>query len=422
MIERRRGAFPVAVLIAAVSGGLVASSAASAASAVSAAAGSAVLSDADIAAMSMAEQNQLLDPLRRVASALTIATKSAARDTFAGIAIDGGHQVVNLYVTNIVAGRALAASVVAEPDVQYVRVLPAKFTQDASIAAANRLMKSDRAAAIAGLALAPDGNGLVATIDSDFSPTSTGSRAPDMSAAALSAVAGVDTATTAGHRMRPASRQNDQSPFKAGSPMYNGGAVCTMGFSARGSSGDAYIFTASHCGHSGTFMTGVGPRSNSVTVGTIGSYNTTLDAAAVKIAPGKSSIGRLWYGSSVGSVTNVLSMSTNAVGDYVCQDGWTSAVATGHGVCNIKIDKQIVQQPWSDSYGNHVLNGWSAQKIGGDQIAARGGDSGALVYVGDTTGVSARGIVSLAGGSGMGFSDGFGIQNYFNMTLAPTCC
>ena len=234
-------------------------------------------------------------------------------------------------------------------------------------------------------------------------------------------VAGVAVVTEPAVQFSDMSRRRDEAPWIAGAALSGPSTPaslvydCTSGLPVRRNGDDrSFLITAAHCFKDGvnvyTGWEGGGRNS----VGRVAARYNEWDAILVDTSSTGTTVGKEWDGPP--DTTRFFSISGNAYshkGDLVCQDGYTSGI-----VCGIQVKDE--DNRWTGSNGvDH--RGVQGIKVDGG-TAARGGDSGALVFHLDGNTRQARGIVS-AGTTGAGndirWTETVDILNSFPAHVAP---
>ncbi|MFK4084758.1 hypothetical protein ACI2LF_11650 [Kribbella sp. NPDC020789] len=201
---------------------------------------------------------------------------------------------------------------------------------------------------------------------------------------------GVPVRVVAEEPLKPASRNDDWSPWIGGARLWNqsAGAICTTGFGVKDAQGRPYILTAGHCGQPGQqFADGQGEY-----IGNMTAKNADHDVALI---PTNAVDFQLYVGNSTDNlVQNVPYWGHVYVGQFLCQSGQTSAAELGGPVCNIKV--LFFYNDREDLVEGEQMDG---------QPAARGGDSGGPVYSRGDAGLIANGTTTRTAGARIGFQD-----------------
>ncbi|MDX2565416.1 hypothetical protein PV371_38460 [Streptomyces sp. TX20-6-3] len=182
---------------------------------------------------------------------------------------------------------------------------------------------------------------------------------------------------------KPASdRQNDSSPYKGGSAWYSGGQ-CSTGFSVTVGV-KSMMLSAAHCSVQGG-MVRFGSLDDPI-VGKVAAMAPSLDLALLDV-PSTPRIYRHMVDSPWSSP--VRATAGTHVGDIVCTGGSRSGEN-----CNLKVWAVEISEGELD----HMV---AAYHVDGKTAVARG-DSGGPVFTpcagSDCSGVTAKGIISQAGG------------------------
>ncbi|MFD7985395.1 trypsin-like serine protease [Kitasatospora indigofera] len=293
------------------------------------------------------------------------------------------------------------------------------------------------------VAVLPDGSGLSVTYNSPTSQStqSVKAKAHTIAQQRITDASPVDFATRAQAlvgvpvQAAPAPemedtywRGDDSSPFWAGAQLITpSNAFCSSGFGGSHAGGNV-VLTASHCGTSGTFITG----SNSVE-GWAGDYSLDYDTTFVNL---NGSAGTQFYDGAWndpnGYHKHIASWGLNRVGDYVCTSGAMSGVHCGLQVKYAGVDASIggitrhnvVQALRTDSYAIASAQGDSGGPVVaspdssyGNDMQARGLISGSYgeVVVCPTWGVGTAGQTTCF--SGVSYIGMSAIVNTLGFTL-----
>jgi hypothetical protein len=398
-----------------------------------------VLTEAQIAAMSPRDQAGRLDPLRAVAAAVGTAGRGPVADVWGNLEIDGGHERVKVYITDVTqAARVTKAALAADPkiDASLISYLPAKATHRDLDAATQRVVGMADADQLPYkvdmVGPASDASGLEVKVDD----TAAARTAFTQRSAALS---GKDTATelgvplvfTPGHPLIPKAwtdtKWHDASPFIGGDAITRNGAGhgCTAGLPAvRKSDHHPIMVTAAHCFPVGSKIYTMGGKPGSYGNGLLGNYVGTVtasypgwDAETVDGADNNADV------SDTTTWDRMTSVAYSYKGDYVCHDGQRSFYMGHPTPCGINVtNADMVCGPklGCPGLGYNVRGVWG--EAGG--WGAAGGDSGATMFVYKTGGtVEARGILSdgdaADGAPGVFWSEAPDIFNYYGLMLNP---
>ncbi|MEY9858429.1 hypothetical protein ABH935_004044 [Catenulispora sp. GAS73] len=444
-IAVRFGALAAGLLTAAVAipGGAQAASTSTSASMASAATGTTaaatVLTDAQVAALGPDAQAARLAPLRAVANAVGAVGRGSAADVYGNLAIDAGHDVVTVYVTDTAqAARVLAAARAVDPtiDGSLIRFQKAAATHAALDAAAQRVV----ALADAGklpvhvdlVGPAADASGLELDVDDPAAaPAALRSRAASTTNLATSL--GVPLVYRQGHALQAKSWANskwdDSSPFIGGDAITGGGTGhgCTAGLPAvRKSDNHPIMVTAAHCFGVGTKIYTRAGTPGDYANGLTGNYVGTVTARVQE-----------WDAETIDGANNnadesdtttwlrLTSFAYSYNGDYVCHDGQRSYFMGHPTPCGIKVTDQDMY--CGPSTGCPGLS-YTARGVWGDAVnngwGAAGGDSGATMFAVESGGVrQARGLLSDGtpgdGTPGVFWTEATDIFNYYGLTLNP---
>ncbi|MEY9969593.1 hypothetical protein ABIA33_007682 [Streptacidiphilus sp. MAP12-16] len=408
----------------------------------------AVLTDVQVAALSPAAQAALLAPLRAVGYALTDAGQSRAGSRiYANVAIDAGHHLVNLYVTDTSkAGSLIRAAKKAAPsiDTSLIRVHKAAYTLQELHAARQNFVNQSHSFEVYAVGPAVDGSGLLVEV-ADPKTTSHNARV-SQSVTGSSATSSVKIIFEHGVRRTSkvlhvagaaknsaipmstswaAVKWHDSAPFIGGDVITpDGHSYCTTGLPAvRTSDNHPIMITAAHCFGVGTQVyTGGGSTwgwGNGLTgnwVGKVTSRNQTWDAETLDGANNNAdeSDNESWK--------PLTSVKYSLVGDPVCQSGARSAYF-GHGTpCGIKVTNQDLWFP-VDGYNSRGVEGVDVNGWGSVQ-----GDSGGIVFAitDSSNNRQARGVISAGGADGtadqarVDWTEAIDIFNAYGLKLNPT--
>ncbi|MBS2554241.1 hypothetical protein KGQ19_46045 [Catenulispora sp. NL8] len=397
---------------------------------------SAVLTDAQVAALSPDAQAVRLGPLRAVANAVGAAGRGVAADVYGNLAIDAGQNVVTVYLTDTgQAARVSAAARAVDPtiDTSLIRFQKAAATHAALDTAAQRVV----ALADAGklpmhvdlVGPAADASGLQLDVDDPaaapaaFGPSTTN----------LAASLGVPIVYRQGRSLQAKAWANtkwdDSSPFIGGDALTAGGTGhgCTAGLPAiRKSDKHPIMVTAAHCFGVGTKIYTHAGTPGDYANGLKGDYVGTVTARVQE-----------WDAETVDGANNnadesdttgwmrLTSFAYSYNGDYVCHDGQRSYFMGHPTPCDIKVTDQDMY--CGPSTGCPGLS-YTARGVWGDAVdngwGAAGGDSGATMFAVEPGGVrQARGLLSDGtpgdGTPGVFWTEATDIFNYYGLTLNP---
>jgi hypothetical protein len=406
----------------------------------------AVLTDAQVAALSPDAQAARLAPLRAVANAVGAAGRGAAADVYGNLAIDAAQDVVTVYLTDPAqAPRVLAAARAADPkiDASLIRFQKAAATHAALDAAARRVI----ALADAGklpvhvdlVGPAADASGLQLDVDDPAAaPAALRGPVPAVAGAAaapdLAASLGVPLVFRQGQALQAKSWANvkweDSSPFIGGDAITGSGSGhgCTAGLPAvRKSDHHPIMVTAAHCFGVGTKVYTRAGTPGDYSNGLTGNYVGTVTARVQE-----------WDAETIDGANNnadesdttgwlpLTSFAYSYNGDYVCHDGQRSYFMGHPTPCNIKVTNQDMY--CGPTTGCPGLS-YTARGVWGDAVnngwGAAGGDSGATMFAVEPGGVrQARGLLSDGtpgdGTPGVFWTEATDIFNYYGLTLNPT--
>lgn len=261
---------------------------------------------------------------------------------------------------------------------------------------------TEPAAAWNSIAALPDGSGLFIAYNSPTSQPApsakaqahtigpqriTSASAADFATRAQ-ALAGVPVQAAAAPESEDTySRGDDSSPFWAGAQLFTpNGLFCSSGF-AGSQGGDAgVILTASHCGTSGTFTTGMGNIE-----GWAGDSSLDYDTTFVHL---NGNAGNQFYDGAWndpnGYHKHVASWGLNHAGDYVCTSGAMSGVH-----CNILVKYAGVDAIIGGITRHNVVH--AMQTNSWDMGSAQGDSGGPVIASPDGSygnDMQARGLIS----------------------------
>jgi hypothetical protein len=368
-----------------------------------------------IAAMTQADQSAYLGPLRAAADGLEDAGRSVDPATFAGVTLNGPDRTVDLYLTDVRRADSFTAAAHAHKsfDGSIVRIHSAPYSHAQLSAARVKILVAGPSFsfAINQIALAVDGTGLEVGV-AGFDGTKLGSAQESAAGDQMRTAAGVPVTVTYALPATNTSRAADGSPYYAGGfiEIHNSNGNyedCSTGLAGHNNNGSYYV-TAAHCGHTGDNVY----NGDGAIEGRVIDYNTTYDAALVDARAAQLEFdGGQWdY-----NIYGYYGAAYSHIGDYVCQDGWTSGI-----VCSIHVTRVGVwtshsggNYPWTTSYGA------MGQNDNGGAVT-QPGDSGALVFacVNGCSSRQARGLVlGTTNGSDLFFTEAPDILNTFGLTM-----
>jgi hypothetical protein len=401
--------------------------------------------------MAPAAQGALLDPLRAIAGALSDVGKGRGADVFTSVAIDGNHDVVNLYLSAPArAGGFVAAAKSANPSINttLIRVHKAAYALTTMDRAIKVYLAAPHPYSVYAVSAAPDGSGLIIEVNNTAAAVKADNGAPpnttvgnqftaapkgaaksyrSPAAGAASTVRRSFSKGSARHTKSAAWNEvkwHDSSPFIGGDVLTTGSGHCTAGLPAvRKSDGRPVMVTASHCfGVGARVYTAAGAIwnwSNGLIgnyVGTVTARNLNWDAELLVGANNNADE------SDVNTWIPLTSVRYSYAGDWVCQSGARSA-SLGHSTpCGIKVTKPDLWFPIAGHYsrgveGVDVVHGWGSVN----------GDSGATVWAATANPYArqARGIVSSGGLDGtkdqrrVDWTEAVDIFNAYGLKLNP---
>ena len=370
----------------------------------SASPGPALLTDAQVAALSPVAQAALLAPLRSAAAALDAVGRRDRPDVYAGVALDAPEGRTDLYLTDPAAAPALVALAQrTDPGLGLasVTVHPAAHTQVALEAASRAVMQRTEPYAVFAASPAPDASGVRVEVRDPAVAARTSGAALRVTAAD-GAPETVPVTFVAGTPRVPhdwdAVKWHDHAPFIGGDVLTTDGhRYCTAGLPAvRVKDKHPVMVTAAHCFSSGQRVyTGAGKTwayKNGRTgdyVGTVKARNRPFDAEVLEGADNNADE------SDTSGYKPLTSVAYSYRGDYVCHSGARSA-AEGHPTpCGIKVTDD-------DLYFREA--GYTVRGVEGIDVhgwGSVGGDSGGTVFAVEPHGErQLRGLVSTGGDDG----------------------
>ncbi|WP_030277201.1 hypothetical protein [Streptomyces sp. NRRL B-24484] len=397
-----------------------------------------LMTDEQFAKLSLAEQTEILTPLRRVADAVGEQGRSAHADVYGSLSIDVTTRSVTLFATDTAqATRLLKDAKAQHPgiDTSLVRVVWGEHTRKELDAARDAIMADVQNKKITypvfSVSVKADASGLNVATDPTTAATPTAAQAahaqlreavkktqPARAAKSAGTTAQADAGAAAevpvslaqgqgqgqGQIKNLTWRWNDSRPFIGGDYVGITNHRCTTSAAAYMGTGD-WILTAAHC-----FPEGQNVYGNASTYGDLRYFTAGNYTGRVTDVHPEWDMEAIYTGTSGGAGSNsdeadqpygqwypVIGVQYSYNGDWVCQDGIT-AYYTGNGVpCGIKVSDE--DTTWtSDAYwwdgARHTARGVCGYASG---YGADHGDSGALVFTVDGNGRQARG--SISGGS-----------------------
>lgn len=365
--------------------------------------------NAQIAAMSLPEQERLLGPLRRAANAVGDYGRLAGADHFSGIELDANHGHITVYLTDTGRkGAFLAAARGADKgvDTGLIRFAQSAYTRRELRAAREKLLAqpSPVPQRIRTISVPPSGEGLRIGVDG----------AALSVAAAPAEVYGVPALFEAAPEVpRTLSRRKDERPWIGGEGLSTAArGTCTSGLPARRNwDGRSFLITAEHCGEEGEWFYTEWENQTRNYIGRTTYTHVQYDAAAIDTNDTGVTGGRTWEGPNDwrATVAPIDGMRYSYNGDWVCHSGFPSGQ-----VCGIRVWDQ--DKTWTDETG-HTRRGVAAEKTDGP-IAGQVGDSGGLVWTYTSNGRQARGIVSAGSGRNLYWTEAVDILGAWGMHLA----
>lgn len=401
---------------------------------------------AQIAMMSPAAQNRLLDPLRAIAGAVDTAGKKSDPGSYAGVRIDAPAGLVHLYTTVPAdAPGLLQAARRTDPglDTSRVEVDKAAFTLRALHAARSSLLAEADAHELPykvySVAVAPDGSALDVAVDKPDTARADLPAAGATDGRQANTFDGITVVFQQGSPITPASwadvKWHDSSPFIGGDVLTDGSSYCSAGLPAvRTSDGHPIMVTANHC-----FPTGDRVYTGAGTTPTTGNFYNDLNGQEGNYVGTVTGTSGSWDAEELDGANNnsdesdsttwepVTSDAYSYTGDYVCQDG-AASFFMGYGtVCAIEVTNQDITYSLTDWSGTHNVRGVEGTRLPGEQWAVGHGDSGAMVFAVSGSTRQARGVVSALtdpyqteGGSYIYWTEAPDILGHFGLKLNPT--
>ncbi|MFD7656974.1 hypothetical protein ACFV4N_23625 [Actinosynnema sp. NPDC059797] len=308
-------------------------------------------------------------PLVRTADGIQAEVARGGHAGFAGLVLEDDH--VALWWKGDVPAAVRDAASRGEAPVAF----RAARHSNAELREAAEVVQARRGPGVHAIKVPADGSGLVLGATSE--------------AATRALRVDVPVRTVVEEPLAPVSRQDDSPPWKGGATIVLGNAACTSGFAVRNGDNARFLLTAGHCGNPGTRVTD--PTGEHI--GTAGAKHADHD---IMLIPTGNVVNRQYVGGGDGNSTEVVrGWGDVYTGEYLCQSGVTSARATGAPVCDIKV--LFFYADREDLVEGEQVNG---------RTSARPGDSGGPVYGPSSAGgVIAKGTVTRAAGSRIGFQD-----------------
>lgn len=371
-----------------------------------------VHSDAEIAAMTQAQQEALLGPLRRVANAVDAFGREGGAEYYSGVALDGNHGWVTVYLTD--TGRKEAVRAAARRNDKGANLGLLRFAQSPH---SRRELRAARDKVLAQPSL------VAPVIDSvSVPPTGEGLRVRVTESAGLAAAKApgelfgvpvtVETVTGEGEDR---SRRRDERPWIGGAALtasyQNDAWSCTSGIPARRNyDGRWFLITAAHCYNEGDEIY-TGPENGGRNhVGRLAYEHQLYDAAAIDTSSTGPTLAWVWQGPQDGATDSPIDgYRYSYYGDWVCHSGFTSGQ-----VCGIHVLGDDVT--WTGTNGERHRG---VEAVKDDGVPSRGGDSGGLVWTYTGNGRQARGLVSWGDRWGtMRWTEATDILGAWGMSLA----
>ncbi|WP_435205691.1 S1 family peptidase [Micromonospora sp. bgisy143] len=380
------------------------------------------LTNQQIAAMSPAEQDLLLQPLREIADAAAAVGAASHSGVFSGLELDGTTGTVKIYLTDLGAAKSFLAAVrKTDPTIEANRIelKQGGHTFAELKSAGERLINEQQRSdlSIESVAVPADGTGLtvrardVVRAAEALTPSAVARRP-------VAELVGIPTVVEPASAMADASRRRDTpqwisgAALSASSTTQSEGYDCSSGLPARRKSdGRSFLITAGHCfANSVTIYTGweSGGRNK---IGVTTTRSDYYDAVAIDTSSTGTTASRTWDGKSGNyTVNDVTGSALSYTGDWVCQTGYTSGV-----VCGIQ-----VTSGWLTWVGSNGITHGGVEAFQRDgTTACRPGDSGGLVFNVSANVRQARGIISQCGGTKARWTEAPAIFNILGMSLAP---
>ncbi|MCX5255137.1 S1 family peptidase [Streptomyces canus] len=391
---------------------------------------------AQIAAMSVTDQNRILNPLRAIANAADQAGKTTQSGIYSTLRIDAPDDVVDIYLTDVSKGAQFlraAQRVDRHIDTRLAKVEKAPYTLRQLHAARAQLLAEQAAHklpyTIYTAAVATDGSSLQLTVSNPGAARASAQVRGDTAAnpaGQQSVVGGVPVTFASGRQLKADSwadtKWHDSTPFIGGDAIADGSYVCSAGLpTVRTSDNHPIMVTADHCFTSGeSIYTGASPTP---TMGDFYNTNGGYPGNYVGTVTGKSTE---WDAEELDGSNNNSDESDSTTwhpvvgdaysynGDSVCQDGVASFFMQEGTVCGIQvINQDITYTLETDNQGSYTVRGVEGVR---SAWAVAQGDSGAMVFQAGTT-RQARGIVSA--GSADAPTGGGHAGTYIYWTEAP---
>ncbi|GLZ77941.1 hypothetical protein Afil01_27480 [Actinorhabdospora filicis] len=368
--------------------------------------------DAEIAAMTPAAQDRLLGPLRRVANAVDAFGREGGAAYYSGLALDGNHGSVTVYLTD--TGRKDAVLAAARrsdkgADVSLLRFARGAYSRKELQAAREQVLDRPSlvATSIESVSVPPTGEGLKVRVAQGTALTA--AKAP---AQLFGVPVTVETVQGSGEDK---SRRRDERPWIGGAALtasyQNDAWTCTSGIPARRNYDNRwFLITAAHCYNEGDEIY-TGPEGGGRNhVGRLAYEHQLYDAAAIDTSNTGPTLSWVWEGGQDNATDAPIDgYKYSYYGDWVCQSGFTSGQ-----VCGIHVLGPDVK--WTGSNGQKHRG---VEGVKDDGIPSRGGDSGGLVWTYTSNGRQARGLVSWGDPWGtMRWTEATDILGAWGMSLA----
>ena len=385
---------------------------------------------AESAAQESEDRVALLAPLRKIAEAVTEAGTAEAADTFSGVRINAEKNAVEIYLTDISRADSLlltARRSGSEIDAARVEVKQARYTKAKLRQAREEFKEVNTTLSIDSfmLTVPADGHGLDVYVENASDAQQRLSNSAALNGRTAAALVGVEVFVKERGKLAFKSRQMDDIPWIGGAAIsfnHTPGSIdwaCSTGIPAqRKSDGRSFIITAAHCGAKGNSVYTGREGGTQRWMGQAEGYVPRWDAMAVNTGSytGRAR-GQGWdRGVNNPAIFSITAARYSYDGDYVCQNGFTTAKNRGYAVCNIKVIDQDTD--WQIGGGTWI-RGVAGEQTTGIKAAERG-DSGGLVFANaGGNNREARGIVSAGdGGKYLAWPEAPDILNQWGMRIA----
>jgi hypothetical protein len=402
-----------------------------------------MLTDEQIAGLTLEGQAKRLDPLRAIAEAVGQAGREGdLADIYGSLVIDANHELVHVYVTDPgQESRVLTSAKAVDPSINTakIRIEKAAYTNKALVTASEQLLDLGESNKLPYRVFMvgpkPDASGLEVDVDDPAAAQSknTPALAKSLSPSDASPLQ-ISITFQQGQALKAKSWANDKwsdnTPFIGGDPLTTNGRGwgCTAGLPAVRANGHPVMITAAHCFGAGARLYTRGGSPGSYNNGLLGHYVGTVTQR----------VGTWWDAEVIDGTDNnadesdtttfrpLTSTAYSYVGDYVCHDGQRSFFYYHHDTpCNIKVtnqDKYCGPTSGCPGLSYQVRGVWGVAVNHG--WGAADGDSGATIFaIKSGNARQARGMLSDGdrgdGAPGVFWTEAIDIFKYFGLKLNP---